>query len=287
MKRILLMLSSGLLLAGLSFGQNSNPLHTNGAAAQPQSATPQSQQIPESSAQPQSQPQSPAATQPNAGPAGATASTGNHAMRIAPGSVIPVQLTKTIDAKKVRTGDQVVAKVTQDLKANSGAVLVPKDTKVIGHVTEAQPRSKDQESQMGIAFDHAVMKDGNEVNLPMSIQAIIGMQQNNADNAGGNEQGSAPPSSSAQQPMGAGRQGMSGGSTPPHSNSPSAGDNTAAAGTANAGMPPINGQTTGVIGIPHMTLQSGSSGNQGSVITSDKNNVKLENGTMLLLKVGQ
>ena len=49
--------------------------------------------------------------------------------RIAPGSVIPVELTKTIDAKKAKSGDPVEAKVTQDLKTNSGDVLVPKDTK--------------------------------------------------------------------------------------------------------------------------------------------------------------
>ena len=294
MKKILFMLLSGLLLSAMSFAQNNNPLPTNGAAAQPQPATPQGQQIPDSSAQPtQSQPQSPATTQPNAGPAGATANTGTHATKIAPGSVIPVQLTKTVDAKKAKTGDPVEAKVTMDMKTNSGDVLVPKDTKVIGHVTEAQPRSKEQkESQMGIAFDHAVMKDGNQVNLPMSIQAIINTNmQNNAANAGGNDQGGAAPSSTtAGQPAsGSARPGMSGGSASSPSPSASAGDNTAASGSGNtnAGMPPITGQTTGVIGIPHMTLQSGSNGNQGSVITSDKNNVKLENGTMLLLKVNQ
>jgi len=283
-KKIFLLLFSALLLAGLSFAQDNNPLPTNGAAAQPQAATPQgSQQIPDSSAQHQS-------TQPNAGPAGATANSGNHTAKIAPGSVIPAQLTKTIDAKKAKTGDEVVAKVTQDMKTNSGDVLVPKDTKIIGHVTEAQPRSKDQkESEVGIAFDHAVMKDGNQVNLPMSIQAIIGTQ-NNAANAARNDQGGPAPSSAGggQPAAGAGRPGTSaGGSTPPPSASPSAGDNTAAAGsaTANGGQPPITGQTTGVIGIPHLTLQSGSNGNQGSVITSDKNNVKLENGTLMLLKV--
>ena len=34
--------------------------------------------------------------------------------QIAPGSVIPVQLSKTIDSKKVKPGDEVAAKVTQD-----------------------------------------------------------------------------------------------------------------------------------------------------------------------------
>ena len=50
-------------------------------------------------------------------------------LRIAPGSIIPVQLTKTIDAKKVKTGDE--AKVTQDLITGNGEVVLPKDTKVV------------------------------------------------------------------------------------------------------------------------------------------------------------
>ena len=39
---------------------------------------------------------------------------------IAPGSVIPVQLAKSIDAKKVKTGDEVEAKVTEYLKQRMG-----------------------------------------------------------------------------------------------------------------------------------------------------------------------
>jgi hypothetical protein len=45
-------------------------------------------------------------------------------VRIAPGSVIPVELTKTIDSKKLKTGEEVEAKVTQDLKTQDGEVIV-------------------------------------------------------------------------------------------------------------------------------------------------------------------
>ena len=91
-------------------------------------------------------------------------------LHIAPGSVIPVLLTKSIDAKKVRVGEEVEAKVTQDLKTGDGELIIPKDTKVFGHVTEAQARNKQQkESQLGIAFDHAILKNGENVPLSMSI----------------------------------------------------------------------------------------------------------------------
>ena len=57
-------------------------------------------------------------------------------------------------------------------------------------------RSKEQpESQVGIAFDHAVMKDRGEVPLPMSIQAIIARPTLNPNNnyGGGESAGDRPP----------------------------------------------------------------------------------------------
>lgn len=206
--------------------------------------------------------------------------------RIAPGSVIPVQLTKTVDAKKVKTGDQVLAMVTMDLKTQTGEVLVPKDTKVIGHVTEAQPRSKEQkESQLAIAFDQAVLKDG-QVSVPMSIQAVIVPQNNNNDNESGPTSGTPSPGSPAgasTSPM-AGRPGGGGSSQAAQQSAPSLPSDTSGA-QGGSKLPPINAQTQGVIGLSNVTLAAGSNAAQGSVLTSDKGNVKLESGTMLLLKV--
>jgi hypothetical protein len=204
--------------------------------------------------------------------------------KIAPGSVIPVSLSKTIDAKKAKTGDPIVATVTQDMKSTNGAVLVPKDTRVMGHVTEAQPRNKDQkESQLGIAFDHAVMKDGSAMQIPMSIQAIIG-EQNDQNNGGG---GSTAPSNSTSAPTISSRPGMGGGAPAP---TPSAGGNDMPGdSTANKNSrPPITAQTQGVVGISNLTLTpTASNPSEGSLVSSDKNNVKLESGTLMLLRVNQ
>src|ERR1700686_284101 len=151
----------------------------------------------------------PSATAPQAQPtqsapassAQASATAANPNNRIAPGSILPVQLTKTIDVKKIKTGDQVEAKVTQDMKAGNGEVIVPKDTKIVGRVTEAQSRNKEQkESQIAIAFDRAVMKTGGEVNLPMSIQAILSPSYLNANNSPGGENASQSQSTSSGSP---------------------------------------------------------------------------------------
>lgn len=212
------------------------------------------------------------------------------APRIAPGSVIPVQLTKTVDAKKAKTGDEVVAKVTQDMKTQTGQVLVPKDTKVTGHVTEAQARTKqEKQSELAIAFDHANLK-GQDVQLPMSIQAVIG-PQNNANSApGGNDAGASAPSAggSASPSPSSDHEGMGG---PQQAGPPAPGpESMPSSGNTQSGKgayPPINAQTQGVIGVPNVTLSSAENGNKGPVMSSEKNNVKLESGTMLLLKVGQ
>jgi hypothetical protein len=240
---------------------------------------------------PQNMPsQSPTTQAPMPSPAGAQPTEATNQAHIAPGSVIPVQLTKTIDAKKAKTGEEVVAKVTQDMKTQSGQVLVPKDTKVIGHVTEAQARHKDEkESQLGIAFNQAVLNN-QQVELPMSIQAVIGPQTNNnesatADNGGGQAPAPSGSAGAGNSPMG-GRSpnaGM-GGETAPTAASPSGGET--AQQTAPK-RPQINGQTQGVIGISNVSLSQSSNAQEGSVLKSDKNNVKLESGTMLLLKVSK
>jgi len=209
---------------------------------------------------------------------------------IAPGSVIPVQLTKAVDAKKAKTGDEIVAKVTQDMKTQAGQVLVPKDTKVIGHVTEAQARHKDEkESQLGIAFNQAVLNN-QQLQLRMSIQAVIGPENpndNGAASGGGSNAGPSPSATgtNASSPM-AGRSPNAGPGQGESPNSASAG-NADQSQQAHSKRPPINAQTQGVIGLSNLSLSPASNGQQGSVLTSDKNNVKLESGTMLLLKVNQ
>jgi len=215
------------------------------------------------------------------------------APKIAAGSVIPVQLTKSVDAKKAKMGDEVVAKVTQDMKTQTGEVLVPKDTKVTGHVTEAQARTKEEkQSELAIAFDHANLK-GQDVQLPMSIQAVIG-PQNNANSApGGNDAGAAassgggspsPSANSGRGGMGGSQSSQPSSSAPPPESMPTSSHNTQ---SGQGAYPPINAQTQGVIGVPNVTLSPTQNGTQGAVMSSEKNNVKLESGTMLLLKVNQ
>jgi hypothetical protein len=286
MKKVLLSSLVIVLMAGMATAQGTATPSSPASQAQVTTTPSQSQQT-QQTAPPASAPAA-SATSPQNGSPGSPAGTPT---RIAPGSVIPVALTKTIDAKKAKTGDEIVAKVTQDMKTTNGNVLVPKDTKVIGHVTEAQARNKEQkESQVGIAFDRAVMKDGNAVQMPMSIQAIIG-QQNDQSNAGGGGSGAtapaggSPSSGSAGSSSGA-HAGMAGSAPAP---SPSAGSGMPSdTSTGKTARPPITAQTQGVVGIANLNLSpAAANAAQGSIVSSETNNVKLESGTMMLLRVNQ
>lgn len=207
--------------------------------------------------------------------------------RIAAGSVIPVQLTKTVDAKKAKAGEEVDVKVTEDMKTRNGEILIPKDTRIVGHVTQVQARNKEQhESQLGITFDRAVMKDGDSLTLPASIQAVIAPPTQNPDNANADGGGTAAP---AYAPGSAGgRPGMAG--EPQQqvpSSSPAGADQSAntAANSKSKPMPAITSSTQGVIGISNYKLSTPGDVTQGSVVSSEKGNVKLESGTLMLLRV--
>ena len=268
MKKLLTGVFAGVALCGISLAQDATPPPPNGAASQSQQSAPTTQ--------------SPATSQPASQPASGTP-------RIAPGSVIPVQLTKSVDAKKAKTGDEIEAKVTQDLKAGNGEVIVPKDTKVVGHVTQAQARTKEQKnSEVGIAFDHAVMKNGGDVPLPMSIQAIIAPSNLNGDNnnAGGEQPTSGPYGGRTSSGNSGGR--STGAGAPSQAPNPApAGDYPSSGQTGTNARQPITGNTQGVIGIADLKLSAAANAAQGSVISSEKNNVKLESGTLMLLRVNQ
>ncbi len=215
------------------------------------------------------------------------------AMHLAPGSVIPVQLTTTVDAKKAKPGDEVFAEVTIDLKSQNGEIVVPKNTKITGKVTEAQARNKqEKESEVGIAFDHAVTKDGANAPLPMSIQAVIARSYlaGNGSNSGNSNAQSSPQAmpQSSPSPGGMSPGGRSPGMSQPQNPNPAANEGEQPANTTNSNAhphPAITGQTQGVLGIENMTLAAAPNAAQGSVLSSDKSNVKLESGTLMLLRV--
>jgi hypothetical protein len=89
------------------------------------------------------------------------------------GKGLMAELTKTLDAKKLKVGDQVTAKISDDVSSGD-EVLISRGSKLIGHVTEAQAHSKEgPESRLGIVFDRALLRDGREIMLHGAIQGYF------------------------------------------------------------------------------------------------------------------
>src|SRR5262249_31908969 len=85
---------------------------------------------------------------------------------------IAVELTKTLDARKLTAGDPVSARITQAVQASDGTV-VPPGSMVKGHITAATTRAKGApQSSIAMVFDNSVLKNGNQLPLQATIQAV-------------------------------------------------------------------------------------------------------------------
>jgi hypothetical protein len=88
------------------------------------------------------------------------------------GSILYAELSKTVDAKKAKAGDPVAAVLIADVLSH-GRVVARRDSKLVGHVTEAQPHSKDMpESRLGIVFDKLILKGGQEIPFASVLIAL-------------------------------------------------------------------------------------------------------------------
>jgi hypothetical protein len=88
------------------------------------------------------------------------------------GSILYAELSKTVDAKKAKAGDPVSAVLLADVLSH-GKIVARRDSKLVGHVTEAQPHSKDTpESRLGIVFDKVILKGGQEIPFASVLMAL-------------------------------------------------------------------------------------------------------------------
>ncbi len=206
--------------------------------------------------------------------------------RIQPGTVIPAELSKSLNAKKAKPGDKIEAKTTMDM-ISQGKVVIPRNSKIEGHVTSAKPHTKESpESELGIAFDRLIMKKEGEVPMQAAIQAIAPPVRMDNPATAAEPMGSAPtsqPSANAGSGnTGPGNMGSANSAgTAPSSvgQAPSMGaPDTASAGPSGVLAPGAQG----TVGMKGTTLKSAKEAN---VIASGSDNVKLDGGTQMILRV--
>ena len=207
--------------------------------------------------------------------------------KILPGTVIPAELSKSIDAKKAKPGDKIEAKTTMDM-LSQGKVVIPRNSKIEGHVTSAKSHSKESpESELGIAFDRLVMKNTGEVPMQAAIQAIAPpVRMDNPAAAASSPTGPAPsPQQSGNMGSGNAAPGSMG-PTSPSGAAPSSVGQSPSMETADAAASGPSGvlapEAKGAVGMKGATLTSAK---DASVIASSSQNVKLDGGTQMMLRV--
>lgn len=176
---------------------------------------------------------------------------------------MPVELTKSLDSKKLKEGDTVTGRIAADLHMKDGTEI-PRGSKVTGHVTEAKARSKgDSQSALGIIFDKISLPDGKNIAIKGEIQAVAPNPNAGTQDAGGvNYPGMMAGNDS---------RGASAGTMAPAAPGPPTSQQT--------GRPLLNGQSKGVIGIHNLEL------GENSVLISSGKNVSLASGTQMMLQV--
>jgi hypothetical protein len=240
--------------------------------------------------------------------ASTSAQAGQNSASLSSGTAVNATLSQPVDAKKNKQGDAVVARTTQSAKSD-GKVIIPKGSKLVGHITEAKARAKgESESTLGIVFDKAILKNGQEIPLNVTVQALAASQSNAVVSGGEEELSAGAGSAGAATTRASGSalggvpstaraatgtvtktvasaggvaNGTAGGTL--NSTANVAGSSKDAVGGLNsAGQLTSNSQ--GVFGLNGLNLNSAASNStQGSLITSTGKNVHLDTGTQLLL----
>ncbi len=159
-----------------------------------------------------------------------------------------VELSKSIDSKKLKDGDEVDAKLLSDVHSSDN-VTYPRGTKVVGHVTQSKARSKgDPDSSLAISFDKISRASGDAEIKKRHPGRSPGIRSAGVS-TGGVDYGDMKAATAAPPPP------------------PSSGRTT----------PLLTEESTGVLGIKNLEL-----GSDGT-LTSTGKEVKLDSGTRMLL----
>jgi hypothetical protein len=122
-------------------------------------------------------------------------------------SPVTGELEGKLDSKTAKAGDRVVLKTTDKVQTADGTVI-PRGSRLVGHVTEVRPYDKEHGSaQMAIAFDRAELKNGQSI----AIYTLIRGVNLSASAMAASNENLASSDDTIGAPMGSGGQGMGGG----------------------------------------------------------------------------
>jgi hypothetical protein len=179
---------------------------------------------------------------------------------------LPALLSKPLDSKKAKEGDPVICQTAGTFHDQTGR-LITSGTKIIGHVTQAQARSKgDSQSSLAIVFDKVQLGKNEEVPIKGTLQAIGPALDISGPSSGGGSFGTTTGGSGSK------LSGASGGTTAP----PQPGVQGLPTGGGDV-KALLTSQSKGAVGVKN--LQMG----DDSVVTSPGKEVKLDAGTQMMI----
>ncbi len=179
----------------------------------------------------------------------------------------PVKVTKTLDSSKLKEGDALELETVGSFKLPDGT-LVPKGSKLTGHIAAAKARSKgDSDSELALAFDKLSIQGGKQLALKGTVQAVFPPAE---------EVDPGVPGSSTRQ--GAGGLGAGAGHFPAPDYKPTIDIKTGVSDQYKSGAQTADPKSVGVQGIDNLQLDNG-------VLTSKGKNVKLGGGVRMIVRV--
>jgi len=199
---------------------------------------------------------------------------------------VSAELTKRIDTKKAKVGDEVDVKTTSAAKFADGTEL-PKGTKLVGKVTDVHPKSDtDKTSHVAFDLERAVTKDGHDVPVHAAVTSMMVSAQpmdNSAMMSPGSAGGGAAGGSGA---AGSGAAGGSTGSAPAAPNAPSmpmASSQDQPVQSAQVARGPQD--RVPVANLPGVVLTSSDGMSNAGSLDAENKNISLESGTKMTLNL--
>lgn len=271
-RRAMLGLALGLVIGAM--------IQAPGASGRPnQSVTPEAQA---KATQPGMIPGPPPPEPETVSVAASRAAAGN---QLAVGTPICAVLMKTVDAKRAKAGDKVVARATLAVLSH-GRVLIADGARITGHVVRVKARSSaDPQSEVALVFDRVALKGGGELRLPLTVQAIgfNALSMKTDDETASVDPYGPPPMLDA-----ASNVQIRHSSIPrPQAQAPTHGPTTGGRDSDQMGASTfaLDVGSKGVVGLPGLALTEGTDATEGSEVSSRTKNVKLEGGSQLVLRV--
>ncbi|HKR02563.1 MAG TPA: hypothetical protein VJT09_17935 [Pyrinomonadaceae bacterium] len=226
---------------------------------------------------------------------GSASATGNvaaegRAVNLGAGTRVMAQLQNTLDVRRAKVGDQVLLKTTEAIKSQ-GRTIVNKGARLIGRVTEVSQRTRaNGESSVGLIFDR--LESGSlEAPISATITSVTqAATRTKVNNEGVSSEGRARSSGSARTSS---RQGSNGGLLGGvagtvggvlNTTTQTAGD--VVGGTTGAVGGAVGSVTEGVGGI-RISQSTDASIEGGTTLSLTGDNLRLEKGTSLGLRLNQ